>query len=129
MKLLGKFYRFNFSVFVLFLILLLSGCTPEGRLRWLDNKIGEIFKEFSREGKVEEESGDTSQLTAEDLSIELKEKIDVWLENNNYNRYGDPIDTMYTGGTPLFNEATGESLGRFSYILSKHPDILKKIGE
>lgn len=51
-----------------------------------------------------------------------KQKIDAWIEKNNFNPYGDPKDTAYTGGTPLFNESTGESIDRYEYITSRHPD-------
>lgn len=123
------FYKVNQLVIILLVVLLLSGCAAKERLQWLDNKIGGVFKEFSQEESAKEESEEVSQPKAEELTVDEKEKIDVWLEDNNYNRYGDPIDTMYTGGTPLFSEVTGESIERFSYILGKHPDILKKIKE
>lgn len=135
MKILGKFDRFNFLMVLLFLVLLLSGCTAKGRLQWLDNKIGEMI--FSEDKRDEDEKAkdiasstgesDFSEVDFKDLAREQKEKIDQWLEDNNLNRYGDALGTMYTGGTPLFNEATGESLDRFDYILKKIPDILEKI--
>ena len=33
-------------------------------------------------------------------------------------------DTVYSGGTPLFNEMTGRSTDRYDYILKNHPDWL-----
>lgn len=51
-----------------------------------------------------------------------KAEIEAWIEANNLNEYGDPEGTMYTGGTPLFNEQTGERIGRYQYIKSTHPD-------
>lgn len=42
------------------------------------------------------------------------------------NQYGDPEGTMYAGGSPLFNEATGQSTTRQEYISRKHPEILAK---
>jgi hypothetical protein len=48
--------------------------------------------------------------------------IDNWLKENNLNFYGDPFDTVYTGGTPLFDESTGTSISRFSYLMEKFPD-------
>ena len=128
MKIWGKFNRFNFLLVLFFLVLLLSGCAAKERLQWLDNRIGEVLDEFQNKvGEEGKEPEQTKPMTGEDLTKELKEKIDQWLKDNNFNRYGDSLDTMYTGGTPLFNEATGESLDRFDYILSKHPDILEKI--
>ncbi len=51
-----------------------------------------------------------------------KKKIDDWILKNNLNKYGDPKDTVYTGGTPLFNEMTGKAVDRYEYILKRHPD-------
>jgi hypothetical protein len=51
-----------------------------------------------------------------------KNLIEAWITKNQLNIYGDPKNTMYTGGTPLFNEATGQKKDRFEYILEKHPD-------
>ena len=40
------------------------------------------------------------------------EKIKAWVASPelNLNRYGDAADTMYTGGTPLFDESTAGSM-------------------
>jgi hypothetical protein len=35
------------------------------------------------------------------------------------NEYCDPIGTAYAGGTPLFNEATGQSTSKNDYLASK----------
>jgi hypothetical protein len=45
-----------------------------------------------------------------------------WIDRNDLNRYGDPRDTYYTGGTPLYDEATGETLKLYEYLLQNHPD-------
>lgn len=52
-----------------------------------------------------------------------RERIDAWLTGHHLNPYGDPPGTDYTGGTPLFNERTGERRDRYEYILSKHPEL------
>ena len=39
-----------------------------------------------------------------------------------YNRYCDPEGTMYLGGTPLFNEMTGESLSLEEYLTTRGLD-------
>lgn len=49
-------------------------------------------------------------------------RIEKWIKINNLNKYGDPIDTFYIGGTPLFNETTGEKINRFDYIAKQHLD-------
>lgn len=56
------------------------------------------------------------------IPVEEQKKIDQWIENNNLNQYGDPKDTVYAGGTPLFNESTGEYTDKYEYIVKEHPD-------
>ena len=51
-----------------------------------------------------------------------KQKIDTWIKKDNLNEYGDSTNTVYAGGTPLFNESTGQSIELYQYILEKHPD-------
>lgn len=53
---------------------------------------------------------------------EEKAQIDKWIAANDLNEFGDPKHTMYTGGTPLFDESTGMSIDRYDYIVNKHPD-------
>ena len=48
--------------------------------------------------------------------------IDQWIRANGLNRYGDPAGAMYTGGSPLFDERTAESIDRLTYLLKHHPD-------
>lgn len=48
--------------------------------------------------------------------------VDAWLSERSLDRYGHPQGTMYTGGTPLFDERTGESTPRLEYVFRKHPD-------
>jgi len=56
------------------------------------------------------------------ISLEEKELIEAWILKNDLNQYGDPKDTVYIGGTPLFDEKTGQSIDRYEYILKNHPD-------
>ena len=51
--------------------------------------------------------------------------IDAWLAGRGLGEYGDPPGTMYMGGTPLFDEATGERRDRVDYLLEKHPEIAR----
>jgi len=51
-----------------------------------------------------------------------KQQIQSWIEENDLNQYGDPKNTLYPGGTPLYNEGTGETIDLYDYILRKHPD-------
>lgn len=57
------------------------------------------------------------------LSQDVRDAVDSWIRTNRLNKYGDPDGTMYLGGTPLFDERTGRTLGRYEYILSKHPEF------
>ncbi|KAK3276819.1 hypothetical protein CYMTET_15131 [Cymbomonas tetramitiformis] len=38
------------------------------------------------------------------------------------NQYGDPPDTAYLGGSPLFNESTAVLVDRYVYLKEKFPD-------
>ncbi len=120
----------NQLVLLLVFVFLFSGCSLKdvgGKLKKLDDKIGQGLDKMQQ--KQQEEvinlfDKEKKAPVAKDLNKEQKEKIDKWLEGNNLNRYGDPVDTMYTGGTPLFNETTGESIDRYDYILKNHPNLL-----
>ncbi len=61
------------------------------------------------------------------LTEEQKAAIDQWLSLNNLNEFGDAFGTFYTGGTPLFNEVTGETLDRFKYLFEKFPELKRVI--
>ena len=56
------------------------------------------------------------------LDNEQKKFIDGMIKKLGLNEYGDDKDTMYAGGTPLFDERTGQSTDRYEYILSRHRD-------
>ena len=65
---------------------------------------------------------EASEPTPSEISEVEKQKIQEWIEENDRNRYGDPKNILYPGGTPLFNEGTGESIDLYEYILRNHPD-------
>jgi hypothetical protein len=48
--------------------------------------------------------------------------VDRWLAERKLDPYGMPEGTMYAGGTPLFDEATGRRIDRLDYIYRKHPE-------
>ncbi|MFW5888554.1 MAG: hypothetical protein ACOCVY_02445 [Patescibacteria group bacterium] len=122
------------------LLFLFSGCSAEQageKLNWVDKKLGEGLDRIKQE-QQEKSGGDKERakekelsagepLSHEDLTEEEKEKIDKWLEENGYNRYGDTAGAIYPGGTPLYNEETGESVNRYDHILKKFPNILKRM--
>ena len=49
--------------------------------------------------------------------------IERWLTERELNQYGDPVGTMYAGGTPLFDERTGQSIDRIDHLVRKHPQL------
>lgn len=51
------------------------------------------------------------------------QRIDRWIATRGLNLYGDPPDTMYMGGSPLFDERTGILEDRYDYILKRHPEL------
>ncbi len=52
-----------------------------------------------------------------------KRKIDEWIRREGRNEYGDPRDTVYAGGNPLFDERSAQLKDRYEYILKKHPEL------
>lgn len=121
------------KIFILpILLFVLSGCSnplADFGLKKVDSGLGDFFD------KIQEDQAEDSlnkkekkdPYAANNLTDSQKKAIDVWLEENGYNRYGDAQNAIYLGGTPLFNEATGEAIDRYDYILKKFPDILNKI--
>jgi hypothetical protein len=63
-----------------------------------------------------------NQVSQKEVSEKEKSEIDKWLLEKSLNPYGDSYETTYSGGTPLFNETTGEKKDRYLYIIEKHPD-------
>ena len=125
-----KFFAFCF------LLLTLSGCQSVGvndGLKILDDNLGKALTglnqdqasstfNFFRGGAAK-----PAQINSADLSAAQKQAIDDWLAKKGLNRYGDSPNAVYTGGTPLFNEKTGQSIERYDYILNKFPDIMDLI--
>ncbi|MCX6809916.1 MAG: hypothetical protein NTZ65_04200 [Candidatus Berkelbacteria bacterium] len=56
------------------------------------------------------------------LTQEEKTKLEQWIVSNGLNQYGDTTGTAYSGGNPLLDEKTGQTLDRLDYIIIKHPD-------
>jgi hypothetical protein len=48
--------------------------------------------------------------------------VDAWLREQDLDRYGSALGTVYPGGTPLFNEMTGAAVERLAYVYGKHPE-------
>ncbi|MFH1667561.1 MAG: hypothetical protein ABH884_00880 [Candidatus Komeilibacteria bacterium] len=64
------------------------------------------------------------QQMSEGLPEDIQLQIDNWLLEQDLNEYGDPTDTVYAGGTPAFDETTGETTNRFELIFSKFPGLV-----
>jgi hypothetical protein len=60
------------------------------------------------------------------INDQQKKWIDEMIRKSGLNEFGDPKGTMYAGGTPLFNERTGQMQDRYEYILKRHKDWLPK---
>jgi len=54
--------------------------------------------------------------------------VDRSLAAHGLDAYGSPQGTVYAGGTPLFDEATGHSVTRQDYLRQHHPDVLRSCG-
>lgn len=67
-----------------------------------------------------EEKG--KQISSDSVSVEEKKLIDGWIIENDLNQYGDLKDTVYIGGTPLFDESTAERTDKYEYIIDNHSD-------
>lgn len=52
--------------------------------------------------------------------------VDAWLQSKALDQYGNKEGTMYMGGTPLFNERTGERTDRLEFVYNKHPEAKQK---
>ena len=59
------------------------------------------------------------------VSKDVQSKVNKYLTDNDLNEYGDKQGTMYMGGTPLYNESTGENTDRYEHILKKFPNLNK----
>ncbi|RKH42257.1 hypothetical protein D7X55_21230 [Corallococcus sp. AB049A] len=57
--------------------------------------------------------------------LALEACVDGWLKAHNLDRYGNSKGTMYAGGTPLFDERTGQSTDRLDYVLQRQPSAKK----
>lgn len=60
--------------------------------------------------------------TQSSVPLDEQKQIHTWIKENKLNQYGDPVNTVYAGGTPLFNESTGEYKNKYDHIVENHPD-------
>ena len=130
------------KLFILALILLAINYFFGERIDawWQEWRTGEKFDEISEQviDSVAEnvvdgftQGSDTNEYTpeqiqemSEGLPEDIQLQIDNWLLEQDLNQYGDPTDTVYAGGTPAFDETTGETTNRFELIFSKFPGLV-----
>ncbi|HEX8700427.1 MAG TPA: hypothetical protein VF815_16380 [Myxococcaceae bacterium] len=72
--------------------------------------------------------GTTAAPLAEDARAAQETCLDKWLNMRKMDRYGSPEGTMYAGGSPLFNEQTGESTDRLEFVYKRHPKAKEACG-
>jgi hypothetical protein len=76
--------------------------------------------------------GTSEGATAAPLSEEARAAqeacVDKWLNGKKMDRYGHPEGTMYAGGSPIFNEQTGEMTDRLEYVYKRQPEAKKACG-
>jgi hypothetical protein len=95
--------------------------TEDGK--WTIYKNAKTGAEYKVSVDVEEITFESVK-AVEAISEEDKAKIDAWIQANDLNEYGDPKDTNYLGGTPLFDESNPEGgyPDRYHYIVATNPD-------
>lgn len=120
-----------------FLLFVLTGCQSvvvSGGLKILNDNLGKALNSLAQDQASSTfnflsrgTSTAPASINSADLSAAQKQAIDDWLAKKGLNRYGDSLNAVYTGGTPLYNEKTGQPIERYQYILNKFPDILDLI--
>jgi hypothetical protein len=120
------------TVIIIILSGIYIGLVLSGAFRKLEYLEGDVSDTADRAKKYDAliEQGATAEEAIEIIlnsprsppPVEVREKIDAWIKRNNLDTVGNPIGTMYTGGTPLFDENTGMSTDRYVYIINNHRD-------
>ncbi|MBT4121772.1 hypothetical protein HOE31_02370, partial [bacterium] len=85
----------------------------------VENNASDIIQEGIEKTSDWWEGGAEEYVTSlvNSLTAQGREKIDEYLANKELNEYGDEEGTMYTGGTPLFNEETGVVLEKYEFLI------------
>ena len=65
--------------------------------------------------------GTTVAPLPDDVRAAQESCVDRWLSMRKMDRYGHPEGTMYAGGSPIFNEQTGEMTDRLEYVYKRQP--------
>ena len=59
------------------------------------------------------------------LDAKQTDCVERWLRGHGLDDYGNEKGTMYTGGTPTFDEATGKSVDRWTLVAKNRPEALQ----
>jgi hypothetical protein len=59
------------------------------------------------------------------LDAKQTECTEKWLKGHGLDDYGNPNGTMYAGGTPTFDEATGRTVDRWTLVAKNRPEALQ----
>jgi hypothetical protein len=54
--------------------------------------------------------------------------VNRWLQAHGLDDFGSPQGTVYLGGSPLFDEATGRNTTRQAFLAAHHPEALRTCG-
>ncbi|MBN1209257.1 MAG: hypothetical protein JXB05_30655 [Myxococcaceae bacterium] len=110
-------------------LLLISGCRSSRETRdsadastgAVDTSTGALTGDTPKPAPGAGEGSTTAAQTEAERAAQER-CVDTWLSSKKLDRYGNPEGTMYAGGTPLFNEATGESRDRLEYVYERQPE-------
>jgi hypothetical protein len=62
------------------------------------------------------------------LSTDQAACADRWLAEHKLDSYGNPQGTNYIGGTPTFDERTGQTIDRWVLVAKNRPEALRACG-
>jgi hypothetical protein len=98
--------------------------TQQGAITSTTDDAGTVTTESSNPRTDAGATADKPQGSAGDRQA-LEACVDRWLKSNGLDEYGHPQGTMYQGGTPLFDERTGEQRDRLEYVFQRKPEARK----
>lgn len=100
--------------------------TQRGAITSSTNDAGTVTMESSRPLGMDAGTAGMSKGTGAGGNRQAQEAcVDHWLKSNGLDPYGNPAGTMYAGGTPLFDERTGETKDRLDYVFERAPEARK----
>ncbi len=84
----------------------------------------------ARPGPATERSAVPAPAPAPAIRLDARqtECVEKWLKGHGLDAYGNPAGTMYAGGTPTFDEATGRSVDRWTLVAKNRPEALQSCG-